>query len=154
MGALAYALNGLKRPLRVFPVKVECGGETVEADCALVFALNGRSVAGFPVNRKGSMRDGAFEIALVRRAKKPNLLQRLGAYCLIGSLFLFGVRVKRRDVLFLRGSRARIETEGSLVWDLDGEKGPRGDVEIELLPRAVNLFVPKRTAHSNDPYSS
>ena len=47
----------------------------------------------------------------------------------------------KRRITLLRGSAFSIKTEGDLVWDLDGEEGMRGNIEIELLPRRMKLFV-------------
>lgn len=144
LGPLAYALHGLKHglPLDVFPVKITCDGNVTETDAVLVLILNGRSVAGFPVNRKGSMRDGMLEAAVVRQVKRPNLRRRMRALLSIGAVMLFGIRVRRKDILFLRGHTFLIETKKDLVWDLDGERGPRGNLGIELLPKHFRLFVP------------
>lgn len=145
LGPLAYALHGLKSglPLKVFPVKITCDGAVTETDSVLVLILNGRSVAGFPVNKRGSMRDGKLELALIRQVRRPNALKRMGALFSIGSLFLFGVRVKKRDVLFLQGKEIAVETEKTLVWDLDGERGPHGDLRVSLLKNHFLLYAPK-----------
>lgn len=145
LGPLAYAIHGLRHGLRFrpFPLRIDCGGDTLETESALVLVLNGRSVAGFPVNRSSSMRDGSLELALVRKIGKQNFFRRFFTLCSIGTLFLFGVRVKKKDILFLRGDSFSLETDPSVVWDLDGEKGPCGSVLIEAVPAAVELFVPK-----------
>lgn len=142
-GPLAYALYGLKHglPLKVFPVKITCDGEKVETNSVLVLVLNGRSAAGFPLNRRGSMRDGMLEVALIRQVKKPNRLHRLGALLSIGAVFLFGVRFKKKDILFLRGKSIEIETDTSVVWDLDGERGPSGGIKISVA-ETFRLYLP------------
>ncbi len=143
LGPLAYALHGLKHglPLPVFPLKIVCDGTTLETDAVLVLVLNGRSVAGFPVNRRASMRDGKLEVAVIRQAKRPGFFRRAGALFSIGALFLFGIRFKKRDVLFLQGKKIDIATNRDLVWDLDGERGPSGDLSVELLKNHIFLYV-------------
>lgn len=145
LGPLAYAIHGLRHGLRFrpFPLKIECDGNTFETESALVLVLNGRSVAGFRVNRSSSMRDGTLELAVVRRIGKQNVFRRFFTLCSIGTLFLRGIRVKKKDILFLRGRALRLETDASVVWDLDGERGPCGSVSVETIPAAVDLFVPK-----------
>ncbi len=144
-GPLAYALHGLRHdlPLDVFPLKVTYGGQTAETDAVLVLILNGRSVAGFPVNKKGSMRDGKLEIAVIRQIGRKDMRGKLRALFSIGAVFLFGIRVRKRDILFLQESSVRIETKKDLVWDFDGERGPRGDLEVKLLPSYFELFLPR-----------
>lgn len=144
LGPLAYALYGVRHdlPLKVFPVAIDCDGRTTETDAVLVLILNGRSVAGFPVNREGSMRDGKLEVAVIRQVKRPNFFRRAGALFSLGAVFLFGIRIRKRDILFLQGERVGIATEGDVIWDFDGEKGPAGDLSVTLLPKNFRLYVP------------
>ncbi|MDE5548171.1 MAG: hypothetical protein K2J30_04175, partial [Clostridia bacterium] len=100
-------------------------------------------VAGFPINKKASMRDGKLEVAVIKQVKKPNARQRLKKYFSLAALMVFGVRVKRKDIEFMSGEELIIRTNRDLVWDFDGEEGICGDVHIEVLRDRVNLFVPK-----------
>ncbi len=144
LGPLAYAIHGIRHglPLKVFPVEIVCDGRTVKENTVLILVLNGRSVAGFPVNRAASMRDGKMEVVLIRQAKRPNFLKKMGAFFSIGTVFLFGIRIKKRDILFLQGRHVSIKTEATLVWDLDGEEGPRGNIDISLAADRVKLYLP------------
>lgn len=143
-GPLAYALHGVRHdlPLKVFPVAIECGGRTTATEAVLVLILNGRTVAGFPVNKEGSMRDGKLEVAVIRQVGRPRFFRRVGALFSLGAVFLFGIRIKKKDILFLQGERVRIATERDVVWDLDGEKGPSGDLTVSLLQKHFRLYVP------------
>lgn len=146
LGALAYALEALKHnmKLEVFPLTVTTGGETVSTDAVLIFVLNGRSVAGFPINKKGSMRDGVLETVLIKQVKKPNLFRRIGALFSVASLFIFGCKVNKKDIVTLHGENVEIKTAEGVVWDFDGEEGCRGSVTVEVCPRKVKLFVPNK----------
>lgn len=145
-GILAYAFEALRNEmkLRVFPLKVTCGDQTVETHSVLILNMNGRSVAGMPVNRKASMADGQMEVAIVLQKEHPGFFARIGAFVSIAALFLFHGHVRRKHLVFLRGNKLRIETGEDVVWDLDGEEGMRGCVDVELLPRRMQLFVPKK----------
>ena len=145
-GILAYAFEALKTEMkfRVFPLTVECGGQKTETHAVLAFVLNGRSVASFPINKSASMQDGLLEVAVIRQAEHPGFFRRIGAYFSLASMFLFGVKVKKKDILFLRGERVTIGTEEDVVWDLDGEEGMRGNITVEALPQRMRLFVPEK----------
>ena len=145
LGILAYAFECLKNEMnfKVFPLSIDCDGRREETPAVLVLILNGRSVASFPINRGGSMRDGQLEIAVIRQAERPGFFRRIGAYFSLASLFLFGVKVKKRDILFLRGEHISIKTDETVVWDLDGEDRMRGSIAVETLPQRMRLFVPK-----------
>ena len=145
-GALAYAFEGIRHHLKltVFPVKVTSGGETVETNAVLVLVLNGKSVAGFPVNRRGSMADGMLETIIIKQVLKPNLLRRLGALFSVAFFFVFHGRIRKKDIIRLRGESVEVQTEPSVIWDFDGEEGFCGNAKIEVCPRRVKLFVPKK----------
>ena len=144
-GKLAYAVHGLKKNMKfqVFPLKGECGGKAFESHGVLVLVMNGRRIAGFPVNKEASMQDGMLEVAIVKQVHRPNFFQRFQKYFSCVALLLFGVRIKRRDIEFLCGENVTVHTDENVVWDFDGEEGIRGDVHIEILRRRIELFVPK-----------
>lgn len=146
LGALAYAFEGLKHnmKLEVFPLKVSSGGKTIRTDAVLVFVLNGQSVAGFPINREASMRDGKLETVIIKQVKRPNLFRRIGALFSVASLFVFGCKIKKKDIITLSGNSVSIETADSVVWDFDGEEGIRGNALVEVCHQRVKLFVPKK----------
>lgn len=143
LGRAAYAwealCGGMTEP---FHLSGECGGKRFEEDCMLVLILNGRTVAGFPVNRGGSMRDGKLETVLLTRPPRPDAFRRVASCLSLAALFLFGARRRKRTECF-RGDRVVIET-GDVVWDFDGEEGIRGSITVEVLRRHMKLFVPKK----------
>lgn len=145
-GRLAYAFRAIRKnmKLEVFPVHAVCGKDVLDTHAVLVLAINGRSVAGFPINRKASMQDGTLEFVVVEQKPKPNVWQKLGAYLSLVALFLFGCRVRKRNIKFFRGSSVQVGTAEDVVWDLDGEEGTCGDMSVEICPRAVELIVPKK----------
>lgn len=144
-GALAYFFEAVKHNMKfdVFPVKAVSGGQTVETSAVLVLVMNGKSVAGFPINKDGSMADGKLETVIIKQVEKPGFFRKIGALFSVASLFVFGCRIRKRDILYLHGERVKIETDGKVRWDLDGEEGFCGNAEMEVCRGAVRLFVPK-----------
>ena len=144
-GALAYAFEGVRHHLKldVFPIEVTSGETVIKTPAVLVLVMNGKSVAGFPINKQGSMKDGVLELALIKQVMRPNLLQRIGKLFSVASLFVFGCRIRKHDVIYLKGERFAIKTERHVVWDFDGERGFNGNTEICVCKGAVRLFVPK-----------
>lgn len=126
-----------------FPIEVTCGGRTEETKAVLILVMNGRSVAGFPVNKKASMQDGKLEIAILRERGDLGFFGRLRATFGIVRLFLSGSRCTSKHLLRLTGDSVSVKTGEDVVWDLDGEKGGCGNTEIRILPKRVTMFVPK-----------
>ena len=145
LGILAYAFECLKNEMdfKVFPLRINCDGVCEESHAVLIFVLNGRSVASFHINRSGSMQDGRLELVVIKQAERPGFFRRIGAYFSLASLFLFGVKVKKKDILYLRGRHITVSTDDGVVWDLDGEEGMRGNIAVEVLPQRMRLFVPR-----------
>ena len=145
LGWLAYALQCLKKNMKFnsFPIEVICGEERCRERAVLILIMNGRSVAGFPVNKEASMRDGRMEIAILREREALDFWGRVRAFFQIVHLFLHGCKNTNRHLLRLSGDRISIYADESVVWDLDGERGDAGNIEAELLAKHVNLFVPK-----------
>ena len=146
LGKVAYAIEGLKHNMKfdVFPVKITADGETYEAMSVFTVVMNGRSAAGFPMNKDASMQDGMLEIAVIKQVEKPSLAQKIGAFFSLAALFLRGIKVRKRNIYTMRGERVKIETHDDVVWDFDGEEGIRGTIEIQTLKGYVKMFVPKK----------
>lgn len=145
LGWFAYAFECLKRHMKFnsFPIEAECGGKIIHEQTVLVLIMNGRSVAGFPVNKQASMNDGKMEIAILRERGDLGFWGRLRAFFSIVHLFLHGCKRTNKHLLRLSADGIAIKADESVVWDLDGEKGDAGDIKVELLPRHVTMFVGK-----------
>ena len=146
VGRLAYGIEGLRKNLnlRVFDVKVASEDTTVQADSVFVTIMNGKYVAGMKLNRGGSMQDGKLEAAVVLQKKHPNIFRKIRAFFSLAHLFLLGYKVRARLISRLEGSHFEISTDDGIVWNFDGEKGLSGNVVIDVLPRKINMIVPKK----------
>ena len=143
LGWFAYAFSVLKKmsTFETFPFRVTCGDEVMESNGALVFIMNGKWIARFPVNKKSSMQDGTLEVAVIKEAPKPGFFRKLAAFCRLGLFMLFGCRLRMKNLVLLRGSNMKVEVGDGVIWDYDGEKGSGGSIEVETLRGHVNLFV-------------
>ena len=145
IGRLAYGIEGIKKNLRfdVFDVAVKNEGARVETDSIFVILMNGRYVAGMKLNKKSSIRDGQIELAVIRQKKNPNVFKKIRAFLALAHLFLFGFRVPEKQIIRFTGKEFEIEAAESVVWNFDGEKGVCGNVKICVLPKKINMIVPK-----------
>lgn len=144
-GWLAYGMQGIKKnfPLPVFSVCAKNEEEEIKTDCVFALAANGKCVAGMRMNPHSSMSDGVMECAVVKQCKKPNIFRRIGAFFSLIGLFLFGYQAKAKNVAKLTGKKFTFEVSDDIIWNYDGEMGPSGKIEIELINKKVPLFVPK-----------
>ena len=145
MGRIAYGIEGIRKNLdfQVFHVRISSGGRVVEGESVFVVLMNGKYVAGIPLNRDASMADGKLEAAVIHQRKKPDIWHKLRAYLALARLFLRGYRVKEKLIDRIEGSHFEIEAEEGVMWNFDGEKGISGKVVVDVLPRKIDMFVPK-----------
>ena len=145
IGRIAYGLEGSKKNLRfeVFDVTVRSGDYEVKTPSVLVVFMNGKCVAGIKLNKHGSMADGKIEFAAIRQKENPNLFRRIRAFFALVHLFIFGYRVKDKLITKFSASEFEIETDDNVVWNFDGEKGISGKVKVCVLPKKINMIVPK-----------
>lgn len=145
IGRIAYGLEGIKKNLRfdVFDVAVRSEGRQIETDSVFIMLMNGRYVAGMKLNKSSSIRDGKVELALIRQKKNPNIFKKIRAFLALAHLFLLGYKVREKQIVRLTGSEFEIETDENVVWNFDGEKGLCGNVKIKVLPKKINMIVPK-----------
>lgn len=145
MGKIAYGFEGIKHNLKFQVFDVDCQGEQISAhtDCVLITFMNSRYVAGFKLNRRACLQDGKIEVAIIRQKKNPNFFRKLGALFSVARLFLFGYRSHMSRLIRLEGSSFDVEVGEDVTWNLDGEKGACGKVHIEVVPRKINMLVPK-----------
>ena len=144
-GWFAYAFECLKKHMKFnsFPLEITCGERREDVRAVLILVMNGRSVAGFTVNKGASMQDGRMEIAVLRERENLGFWGRLRAFLGMVRLFLFGCKRESKHLLRLYGDSVFVKAENNVVWDLDGEKGDAGNIEITLLKKHVTMFVPK-----------
>ena len=145
VGRIAYGIEGLRKNMRfdVFDVCIRTEKEEVKTDSVFVILMNGRYVAGIKLNKKGSLTDGKVEVALIRQKKDPNFFKKIRAFLALAHLFIFGYKVREKQITRLQGSSFEIEADEDVVWNFDGEKGVSGCVKIEVLPKKINMIVPK-----------
>ena len=145
VGRIAYGVEGLRKNMKfdVFDVCLDNGSRRERTDCVFVALLNGRYVAGMRLNKDGSMADGKIVAAVIRQCKKPNIFQRIRAFFALANLFLFGYKVREKQIVRMEGSRFEIEADPSVCWNFDGEKGICGNIVVEVLPKRINMLVPK-----------
>ncbi len=146
IGRLAYGIEGIRKNLHfdVFDVNIDNGEQTAKDESVFVVFMNGKYVAGMGLNRRASMADGKIEAAVIRQRKRPNFFHKVRAFFALANLFLFGYHVREKQIVRLQGSHFEVTADDGVVWNFDGEKGVTGKVTVDVLPRRVNMLVPKK----------
>ena len=139
LGRVAYVFDGMKELTQptFINAKLTVDGKVVEIkNSPLVLILNSRSVGGIPFNKRGHLNDGQFDVVIVKKL--------FGHLYSIFRLFLLGT-FKGKDHTghydFYRGKKITIESDKEIQWVLDGEEGPKGNVEIENLHYYLKVYA-------------
>ena len=147
IGRIAYGLEGIKKNMKfnVFDLKIKSGEDVLTTSGVLVLLMNGRYVAGMRANNRSSIQDGKLELAVIKQKKNPDFLKKIRAFIALIHLFLRGYSVKEKQIYRLEGSEFEIDTPENVVWNFDGEKGLCGKVSVRVLPKKINVIVPKHS---------
>ncbi len=118
------------------PLRVFLDDDPQPKIARLVMAVNLPAYAlGIPFAPQASGEDGQLDLCLFERGSTFQMVRYL-------SHVIVGRHHKLPDVLCLKASRVRIETDAVAPWQMDGDPAGFTPVELTVLPRAVEVFVP------------
>lgn len=139
LGHTAYLLEGIQELSQIRPVhaRLELEGDGVIEDDFLFGAIcNSTSVGGLLTldPRQVDMRDGKFEILLVRA---PREISEISECILAVQKQVYNCRM----ITFRTSSTVRITTDAGVPWTLDGEKEEgHGEISVENLHQVFELI--------------
>ena len=107
----------------------------LEGDYCLLMLLNSKRVARFNLRlfSDAKMDDGILELRLLKGMGALNSLK-------VVFFFLFSGRLFRNDKQIISNSYY-IETDSDVVWNIDGEKGPSGSIEIKTHTKELEIYA-------------
>ena len=140
-GHLAFVYEGLISLNDVKPIymKVKTENHSFDGEFIFVSITNALSVGGiykFGPNLV-NLNDGAFEVILVRKPKKPSDLFDI-------FYRLSNLEYDEKQVVFMHSSKLEIECENEVKWTVDGEYAGKTDkVLIRNIPNAIQVYKSK-----------
>ena len=148
VGRIAYYVEGIKHNFNFDFFSIDYNSEKRQhTNGMLVLFINSRYVSGFKVNEDASMQDGKIEATIIQEEKKVKHnrpLRKFFSLIALAILFLFGRRTKNESLLHLEGTKFDVDVDDSVTWNFDGEKGCNGKIHIEVVPKKINMIVPKK----------
>jgi diacylglycerol kinase (ATP) len=109
------------------------GLQVCDEPVTVVVFGNGRYFGGgMHIAPNAKLDDGYFDIVILKDLSKVNLLLSLPRV-------YKGTHLSHPRITSLRGKAVKVTADESALLDLDGEQPGCAPVEIELLPRAINL---------------
>ena len=121
-------------------LSIFCGDEKKPIRAKWAFVFNApRYAMGLPIADQADALDGQLDLCAFRGGNLAN-----------GLMYLAGVLMRRhrfwKDTRIARSTRIRIESEGQVPYQIDGDPGGFLPLEIEIMPRRLNIIVPGRWA--------
>lgn len=132
-----YALISLKEIFKHQNIIIERDGKTEKVNCDFIFITNSNSISSFrKIYRQISLTDGYFECLIVKKTNKLKQIY-LGLKCLV-----FGIEnVNSKHIIKFKFSKLKISTSNDVQWIIDGEKGPIGNVYVEVLKKNLSIYT-------------
>ncbi|MFC0558976.1 diacylglycerol kinase [Halalkalibacter alkalisediminis] len=139
VGQLAYYIKGLEKLPQVAPrkVKIEYDGKLFEGEIMLFLVSNTNSVGGFEkLAPDASLQDGMFDFIVVKKLSFPEFLH-------LCTLALRGEHIHHSKVMYVHANRIKVEVEGDMQLNLDGEHGGQLPTEFVNLYQHFEMLTPK-----------
>lgn len=138
LGKIAYYIKGIEEipNFRSIPMEMEYDNKVIKDDFYLFLVLNGSSAGGFTkLAPYASVGDGLLDVIAIKESNISNLL----------NLFikvLKGDHVGDPNLYHFQTSKLNILCDQSLESDIDGERGPRLPLSIEVEKGGLMVFTP------------
>ncbi|WP_078551386.1 diacylglycerol kinase [Bacillus alkalicellulosilyticus] len=140
MGQLAYYVKGFEKLPTIAPtqVRIEYDGKLFEGEIMMFLICNTNSVGGFErLAPNASLSDGMFDLLLVKKTSFPEFI-------MIGSRALRGEHINHEKVMYIQANRIKVQVEGDMQLNLDGEYGGLLPVEFVNLYHHFQMLAPKK----------
>jgi diacylglycerol kinase (ATP) len=136
-GRLAYVVAALRSlaDVAMYEVLAVLDGEEIRARACAVLVANGPRAGGQELVSPADVTDHFLDVVIVTA---ETLAQR----ALLAAAFLAGTHLEADGVIFRRARKVRIEAEPRMAFHGDGEDVGETPIELEVVPGAVEIFVP------------
>jgi diacylglycerol kinase (ATP) len=138
LGRLAYYLKSIEKLPNFKPVPMEIISrrKVYREEVLLFLIVNGRTAGSFPkIAPKASVIDGLLDVLIFRQS---NLGQLFSVFLKL----LKGEHINDPLVEYFQTEEIIINCPVNVDTDLDGEAGPNFPLEVRVLPRKLNVFLP------------
>lgn len=141
LGVISYYLKGVSEIPNLRPIEVKISSEEYTAEEKIYFMLvmNGRSAGGFKrIAPTAEINDGLLDVMLFREMPiidMPPLLINV----------MTGQHTENKNVVAFKTKRLYVESGQEVGTDIDGEKGAKFPLDIEVIPQRLRI----NTIHEN-----
>lgn len=143
-GKYAYYVEGVKEiPKNIFKsveVKIEYDNKTEIKEIFMFIISNTPMVGGFKnVAPLAKTNDGLLDACIIEKCDIKDFLT-------LGVRLMAGEHIKHPKIMYIQSDKIKItpiNESQDIILDLDGEKGGKLPAEIEVIPSAIEIIIPK-----------
>ena len=135
LGVVSYYLRGIGElpNLRPIPVTITSDIYSAEENIYFMLVMNGRSAGGFKkIAPSALVNDGLLDVVIFKEMPVMELMPLL-------VMLLSGNHVVSKNVEYFSTSKLLVESDQEVGTDIDGEKGERLPLLIEVLPKRIRI---------------
>ena len=140
-GRLAYLVAALRSlaDVKMYDVTLDLDGEEVRPRACAVLVANGPRVGGQELVSAADVTDHFLDVVIVTA-------ETFAERALLAAAFLAGTHLDAEGIIFRRAKRVRIDASPAMAFHGDGEDIGETPLELELVPSAVEVFVPQEAS--------
>ena len=149
-GKVAYFFHGIHEIFNLpdFDISITDSNNTELANGKYIMLLiiNSRSTAGFLLNSKANLSDGNVDVVLVKR-ENNKLWTYISSVVHIAKIFLFDYSLLKNNKYITKfsASEFKIKNNKRAIINVDGEKGPFGNIDFKVINQGLKIIVPSKT---------
>ncbi|WOO86596.1 YegS/Rv2252/BmrU family lipid kinase [Mollicutes bacterium LVI A0039] len=139
LGALAYVLKGITEVATItnsYHLKANVDGRIIEGDYSFGMIVNSHSVAGMKsMFRATDITDGYYTLFLMKHSAQN--------IAILPKLIIEGIGKEYIEdgIVCISFKQASIDIDQDVMWSLDGERGPVGGFDVEVVPANVKIYT-------------
>lgn len=139
LGKLAYFNQGVQDFLEKdinYHLKITTDDQVIEDNFEYGSISNSKYIGGFQLFKENEVdvNDGKFEVLLIKKTKNKAAL--LGTYAKLI------MQIRDENVIYLKTSNLKIETNEKMKWSLDGEQEEsNGNIQIKNLANNISVLT-------------
>ncbi len=141
LGPFAYYLNGIASlPNQLgttYDLHVEIDSEVIDEEAYLFLVTNSRLVGGFLIASPAKLYDGYLDVFIVKKCEITDLIA-------LSKDILLNKHLDSPFVIYRQAKNIKLSSSKNLVLDIDGEKANQLPIEINIIPKAIKVIIPKK----------
>ncbi|WP_025725514.1 diacylglycerol/lipid kinase family protein [Acholeplasma granularum] len=137
-GPIGYLLNARNDIFKKYNmnIEVETNAFKINKKTFLILIASGSRLGGFNISKfskNPKLNDGKIDVRIFTRTHFFSWIKLIIFYLLKGKKFYRDIHINTNYI--------HIKLDGNYIWNVDGEKGPIGDIKVYTLQKQIEVYV-------------